>query len=36
VKFVNDKSSKIFQNIRYVVATTRGMQIGLVIPGATA
>jgi len=32
----NHKSSKIFLNIRSVVVTTRGMQIGLVIPGATS
>jgi len=30
------KSSKIFLNIRSVVVTTMDMQIGLVIPGATA
>jgi len=32
----NYESSKIFLNIRSIVVTTRGMQIGLVIPGATA
>jgi len=32
----NHKSSEIFLNIRSAVVTTRGTQIGLVIPGATA
>jgi len=32
----NYKSSKIFLKIKSVIVTTRGMQIGVVIPGATA
>jgi len=36
MKFVKQKSSNVFLKIRSVIVTTRGMQIGLVILGATA